>query len=126
MLGFDADEDAGFACWDETEAMADLHAVRALLLLGTLAEFAEGPLGHGQVGGVVNAGDGAPILDATDGAEKLRLRPLFVFEHRGVRENGVCVDLAGKKGHDEGALNACHKCDRKHLNFVRVGRTGNC
>lgn len=61
--------------------MLDEHAVRAVIALAALDELAQHLLRHRQVGTVVDARDGLPILLAAHHAEKLRLRALARLEH---------------------------------------------
>ena len=89
VFGVDAEEEAGFEGGDEAEAVLDEDAVGAVLGEAFFEEGGEGFLGHGEVGGVVDAGDGLAVFGASDGAEELDLGAFFGFEAGGFGEDGV-------------------------------------
>lgn len=88
VFGVDAEEEAGFEGGDEAEAVLDEDAVGAVVGEAFFEEGGEGFLGHGEVGGVVDAGDGLAVLGAADGAEELDFGAFFGFEAGGFGEDG--------------------------------------
>jgi hypothetical protein len=49
-------------------------------------------LGHGEVGAVVDAGDGALVLSGAHGAEELEVGAFFLQELRLAGKDGVLVE----------------------------------
>lgn len=88
MFGVDAEEEAGFEGGDEAESVLDEDAVGAVVGEAFFEESGECFLGHREVGGVVDAGDGLAIFGAADGAEELDFSAFFGFEAGGFGEDG--------------------------------------
>ena len=88
MFGVDAEEEAGFEGGDEAEAVLDEDAVGTVVGEAFFEEIGEGFLGHGEIRGVVDAGDGLAVFGAADGAEELDFGAFFGFEAGGFGEDG--------------------------------------
>lgn len=95
VLGVDADEDAGLFCGDESESVLNKGAMRAVVGLTTGEEVGERFFRHGQVGAIVDAGDGLTVLTAAHSAKELDLGSLFGLEVGGGREDRIGGETEG-------------------------------
>ena len=68
----DGDEDARISRGDKTELVVNLDGVGAELLHRGIGNPGELALGHGEIGFVVDSGNGESTLDFTYDAEKMR------------------------------------------------------
>ena len=80
VFGADADEDAGDLGGDEAEPMLNEDLMRRVIGLASGEQGGEDFLRHGLVGGVLDAGNDAPVLQTADGAQELHLRALLGLE----------------------------------------------
>ena len=113
MFRAHADDDAGLLCGHEAEAMLDENAVGAVLSLTAIDQLLQHLFRHGQVGAVVDAGDGPPYLHAAHDAEELDLGTLPGLELGGGGGDGVWAENETGGRHEEEGRKNYHRVHRE-------------